>query len=114
MGEELEEALTLFKFELMWLKFEGFKELLQNWRLRCIVEGSASFILVQKLKHLKCFLKQWNKEVFENVVVKKAEALRQIALWAGEENLHTLSMEESGKREEARREFKSWAIAKAK
>ena len=47
-------------------------------------------------------------------MVKKVEALRQIALWDGEENLHTLSMEESDKREEARREFKSWAIAKAK
>ena len=52
-----------------------------------------------------------NVEVFGNVAVKKVEAIGQVALWDGEQNLLTLTVKELDKREEARRDFKSWALA---
>ena len=45
-------------------------------------------------------------EVFGKVVVKKAKALRQVAMWDGEENLRTLTVEELDKREDTRRNFR--------
>ena len=46
-----------FRFELMWLKYEGFKDLLKGWWQNLHFYGSFSFILSAKLKALKCILK---------------------------------------------------------
>ena len=70
-----------FRFELMWLKTEGFKETLRNWWQGMSFEGSTSFVMMQKLKELKGVLKTWNKEVFGHVACNKNEALRQITHW---------------------------------
>ena len=53
-----------FRFVNMWLKAEGFKDLLKGWWQGLSFQGSASFILAEKLKGLKGKLKVWNKEVF--------------------------------------------------
>ena len=44
-----------FRFELMWLKYEGFKEILNGWWQNLHFYGSFSFILSAKLKALKGF-----------------------------------------------------------
>ena len=60
-----------FRFELMWLKFESFKEMLKGWWQGLQFHGSFSFILAAKLKALKIILKDWNIEVFGRVEIKK-------------------------------------------
>ena len=46
-----------FKFENMWLKEEGFKDLLRSWWLGFNFHDSFSFILVEKLKVVKSNVK---------------------------------------------------------
>ena len=53
-----------FRFENMWLKEEGFKDLLKGWWQGLSFSGFFSFILVEKLKALKAILKSRNKDVF--------------------------------------------------
>ena len=60
-----------FRFELMWLKKEGFKETLKGWWQNLKFHGSYSFILSAKLKALKGILKTWNTEVFGLVETNK-------------------------------------------
>ena len=67
----------------MWLKHEGFKDLLKGWWQGLCVRDSASYTLVAKLKALKGILKDWNKEVFGNVGTRKVRALRNICCWLG-------------------------------
>ena len=59
----------------MWLKVEGFKDLIQGWWQGMVVRGSASYRLAVKLKELKQNLKTWNREVFGRLKCNKAEAL---------------------------------------
>ena len=67
-----------FRFENMWLKVEGFKDLLKLWWEGDNFSGSSSFILTAKLKALKSKLKEWNKDVFGKVEARKDLALNQV------------------------------------
>ena len=60
----------------MWLKFEGFKELLKGWWQSLKFHGTYRFILLQALKGI---LKVWNKEVFGRVEIKKKEAFGKVS-----------------------------------
>nr|CAN60370.1 hypothetical protein VITISV_011180 [Vitis vinifera] len=74
-GGELRRGPSPFKFENMWLKVEGFKELLKAWWERDTFNGSTSFILAEKLKVVKSKLKEWNRDVFgRNLDVDALEA----------------------------------------
>ena len=73
-GGGMRRGPTSFRFENMWLKEEGFKEVLKKWWEGIQVNGSASFILAEKLKALKPILRSWNKEVFGKVETKKQNA----------------------------------------
>ncbi|RVW28024.1 hypothetical protein CK203_111270 [Vitis vinifera] len=68
---------SLFRFENMRLKVEGFKDLLKMWWEGDNFSGSLSFILVAKLKALKSKLKEWNRDVFGRVEAGKDLALNQ-------------------------------------
>ena len=48
----------------MWLKVEGFKDLIRSWWQGMSVRGRASYKLATKLKVIKQNLKTWNKDVF--------------------------------------------------
>ncbi|RVW92430.1 hypothetical protein CK203_042701 [Vitis vinifera] len=48
----------------MWLKVEGFKDLIHSWWQGIDVRGSASFKLAAKMKEIKQKLKAWNREIF--------------------------------------------------
>ena len=98
-----------FRFENMWLKFEGFKDILSDWWQSLHFSGFYSFILASKLKALKGILKVWNIEVFGRVDQKKKEALSRISFWDEVEKEKVLSLEEVEKREKAREDFKEWA-----
>ena len=62
----------------MWLRVEGFKDLLKQWWQGLKFSGSFIFILAEKLKALKGILKSWNKEVFGRVEGKKSKALHKV------------------------------------
>ena len=77
-GGGLRRGPSPFKFENMWLKAEGFKDLIGGWWQGIVVRGSPSYRLAVKLKGLKQNLKIWNKEVFGSLERNKAEALQQV------------------------------------
>ena len=106
-SEGIRSGSRPFRFEIMWLKYEGFKDILRDWWKNMQFSESFSFVLASKLKALKGILKVWNKEVFGRVETKK-EALRRVAFWddLGKEN--ELSREEVEEREKAREDYKTW------
>ena len=77
-GGSLRRGPAPFRFENMWFKVEGFKDLIRNWWRGIEVSGSANFRLSAKLKELKQKLKVWNREVFENLECNKEAALHQV------------------------------------
>ncbi|RVW36396.1 putative ribonuclease H protein [Vitis vinifera] len=87
-----------FKFENMWLKAEGFKELIEGWWQGIVVRGRPSYRLAAKMRGLKHNLKIWNKEVFGRLEKNKAEALQQVERWDVVEEERALSEEEEGDR----------------
>ncbi|RVW92106.1 hypothetical protein CK203_037044 [Vitis vinifera] len=74
------------------------------------VSGSASFILVEKLKALKPILRSWNKEVFGKVETQKQRALNLVDFWDKKESARSLSMEEEEARKEAKETYKKWVL----
>ncbi|RVW42036.1 hypothetical protein CK203_093309 [Vitis vinifera] len=99
---EGERGHVPFRFENMWLKEEGFKDLLKGWWQGLSFSGSFSFILAEKLKALKAILKTWNKDVFGKVGVNKRLALDKVAFWDSQKKMRLLSMEELEARKEAK------------
>ena len=57
----------------MWLKKNGFKDLLRTWWLGLHFGGFFSFILSEKLKVLKVILKTWNREVLGMPLLERRE-----------------------------------------
>ena len=94
----------------MWLRVDGFKELLKGWWQDMIFSGSFSFVLSEKLKALKAILKTWNREVFGRVEVKKSEALSGVSYWDEKENDFMLTVEETEARNLAREDCKYWSL----
>ena len=99
-----------FRFELMWLKFKGFRELLKGWWQNLKFHGSFSYVPAAKLKALKGILKSWNMEVFGKVEVKKKEVLQRVSSWDDLEKQRELVLEEREERTMAKEEYKSWAV----
>ncbi|KAG6667897.1 hypothetical protein CIPAW_01G132300 [Carya illinoinensis] len=56
-----------FKFEDMWLKKEGFVDLVRNWWNSYLFKGNPSKVLAGKLKALKKDLKTWNEQEFGDI-----------------------------------------------
>ena len=107
-SEGINSGSMPFRFEIMWLKFDGFKDLLKGWWQSLHFYGSFSFVLVSKVKALKGILRVWNKEAFGRVEVQKKEALSRISFWDDLEKEKALSLEDTEEREKAREEFKKW------
>ncbi|RVW47336.1 hypothetical protein CK203_090338 [Vitis vinifera] len=109
-GGGMTKRPTPFRFENMWLKEEGFKEVLRKWWEGIQISGTASYILSEKLKALKPILKKWNTEVFGQIKVKKQEAWNSLEFWDKEERVRELSLEEEEARKEAREMYKKWVL----
>jgi hypothetical protein len=88
-----------FRFENMWLKAEGFGELVQGWWDSYQIEGTPSFILAKKLKALKSDLKKWNDEVFGNVAHKRNQLMTELNKLDVDVEDRPLSEEEKNQRE---------------
>ena len=108
-SDGIKSGSSPFRFENMWLKFEGFKDLLRGWWQSLHFSGSFSFVLASKLKALKGILRVWNKKVFGRVELKKKKkALSRISFWDEVEKEKELSLEEAEEREKARENYKEW------
>ena len=62
-SEGIRSMPSPFRFELMWLKVEGFKDLLKDWWQNLQFNGSINYIMSAKLEALKGILKVWNRGV---------------------------------------------------
>ncbi|RVX09647.1 hypothetical protein CK203_012374 [Vitis vinifera] len=109
VGDGIRRGPTPFRFENMWLKTEGFKELVRNWWQEIDVRGSASYKLAIKMKEIKQKLKVWNREVFGKLESNKSAALQQVEFWDREEKDRVLTMEESELKKEAKKITKNGA-----
>ncbi|RVW34075.1 Transposon TX1 uncharacterized 149 kDa protein [Vitis vinifera] len=83
MGGGIRRDPTPFRFENMWLKVDGFIDLLRGWWQGIEVRGRASFRLAYKMKVLKHKIKVWNREVFGRLEVNKNSALQHLEYWDG-------------------------------
>ncbi|KAG6637694.1 hypothetical protein CIPAW_11G196100 [Carya illinoinensis] len=80
------EGKRPFKFENMWLKSEGFVELVRRWWNSYQMQGTPSKVLAGKLKALKRELKTWNEQVFGNVEAKKKSLFQELQSLEGVED----------------------------
>ena len=101
---------TSFRFEVLWLKVEGFKDLLKTWWKSLSPRGTSSYTLASKLKALKTFLKSWNKDAFSGVEVNKSKALRMVNFWDDLEMDKLLSLKEFEDMNLVREDFKYWSL----
>ncbi|RVW86677.1 LINE-1 reverse transcriptase-like [Vitis vinifera] len=92
----------------MWLRVEGFKELLRSWWQGMVVSGRASYKLASKLKGMKEKLKVWNREVFGNLETNKMAALQQVDHWDQVESERRLTEEEFARKKEAKDDYAKW------
>nr|CAN70867.1 hypothetical protein VITISV_027610 [Vitis vinifera] len=99
-----------FRFENMWLKMEGVKELMKSWWEGVSFNGSTSFILAEKIKVLKVKLKEWNRDSFGRIELRKNAALEQVQFWDAREKISRLNLEELEARKEAREDYKKWVL----
>ena len=107
-GGGLRRGPSPFRFENMWLKVEGVKDLLKYWWEESSFSGSPSFIFAEKLKFLKAKLKEWNGNTFGRVEYRKNLALEHMEFWDAKEKISRLSLEELEARDEAREDYKKW------
>jgi hypothetical protein len=71
-------ARGYFKFENMWLKFEGFVEQVSLWWQSYQFVGDPSLVLARKLKALKGDLRRWNNKIFGYVGKRKNALFEEI------------------------------------
>ena len=108
-GGAVRRGPSPFRFENMWLKVEGFQELIHSWWQGIEVRGSASYRLATKLKEVKQKLKVWNREVFGRLEDNKAAALQLVDHWDLVESERKLSEEETISKKEAKESYAKWA-----
>ena len=82
-GGGIRRGPTPFRFENMWLKVEGFQDMVRTWWQGIDVRGSASYRLAFKMKEIKKKLKVWNKEVFGRLETNKASLRTSRLLGSG-------------------------------
>ena len=99
-----------FCFENMWLKIDGFKDLVRSWWNGYSVEGYSSHCIVEKLKALKKDLKKWNNEVVGNVSFNRAEAYSRLQHWEAKENEISLTPGDVEAKNLALEDYKKWAF----
>ena len=109
-GGGLRRGPSPFRFENMWLKVDGFKDLLRGWWQGSGGRGRANFRLATKLKVIKEKIKGWNRDVFGRLKVNKNSALQQVAFWDGVESERSLTEGETELKREAKETFKKWVL----
>ena len=101
---------TPFRFENMWLKEDGFKDLVKSWWQGLNFRRTSSFVISKKIKALKPLIRAWNKDVFGRVENNKKEALETIDHWDKVEGQRSLLPREREERVAARSNYSKWAL----
>ena len=109
-GGGMSQGPSPFRFENMWLKVDGFKDLLRDWWQEGVRGGRASFRIAAKMKVMKEKIKAWNRDVFGRLEVNKSSALQQIEFWDRVECDKGLSEREMDLKNEAKETFKKWIL----
>ena len=99
---------TPFHFENMWLKVEGFQDLMEGWWQGVSSRGSGSYVISRKLKEVKSLLKVWNRDCFGRLEGNKKLTLSQVENWDRVEEVRELTMEETEAKKEAKDSFEKW------
>ena len=107
-GGGIRRGPSPFRFENMWLKVEGFKDLMRSWWQGMSVRGRASYKLATKLKVIKQNLKIWNREVFGSLESNKFATLQQADYWDQVESERRLTEEEISIKKEAKEGYAKW------
>ncbi|RVW94429.1 hypothetical protein CK203_035699 [Vitis vinifera] len=90
-GGRVRRSKTPFRFENMWLKVDGFKDLVKGWSEGYQFSGSSNFILASKLKALKEDIKKTAVEEFSYWAILEENSWRQKfrAVWLKEGDKNT-------------------------
>jgi hypothetical protein len=99
-----------FKFENMWLKVEGFVDLVKQWWESYFFQGMPSFVFARKLKALKLDLKRWNEEKFDNIGRNKRILLNDLRGFDAHEESRALEEVELARKVEVVRELEKCAL----
>ena len=99
-----------FRFENMWVKIDGFKDLVKSWWNGYSIEGYSSHYIAKKLKALKKDLKIWNKEVVDNVSSNRVEAFAFLQCWEAKEKENPLNPGDMEAKNLALEDYKTWAL----
>ena len=91
-----------FRFENMWLKMDGFVNRVDSWWNRHFFSGTPSYVFAKKLKALKEYIIQWNRQEFGNVGRKKKELLGALELLDAKDGVIGLTKTEMNERNEVR------------
>ena len=94
-----------FRFENMWLKFEGFLDRVKRWWESYSFRGFPSFVVASKLKALKMDLKIWNDEEFGSLDARQASLLATIKMLDELEEDRTLIESEMTQRDQAKSDY---------
>ena len=97
---------TPFHFENLWLKAEGFQNLMEGWWQGMSFKGSANFIISRKFKEIKSLLKAWNGDCFARLDLNKKLTLSQVEDWDRMDEVRELTVEEVEAKKEAKDFFK--------
>ena len=96
--------------ENMWLKIEGFKDLVRSWWNGYSVEGYSNHYIAEKLKALKKDLKIWNKEVVGNFSSNRVEAFTRLQCWEAKEKENPLNPRDMEAKNLALEDYKKWDL----
>lgn len=67
-----------FWSNLMWLETPGFVEKVKYWWEDYKVEGTASFIIAKKLKHIKRKILEWRKKSLGELSLEKTFVFKRL------------------------------------
>ena len=109
-GKSLTRGPSPFRFENMWLKEKGFKDLIRVWWQSFTFRGTNSYVLMEKTKALKENLNVWNKEAFGMVETNKKVALIKVSHWDNVDSQRPLCTIELEEVLIALEEFKKWSL----
>ena len=93
---------SLFRFENMWLKMDGFVDRVDSWWNCNSFSGTPSYVFAKKLKGLKEDIIQRNRQEFGNVGCKKKELLGALDLLDAKEGVLGLIEMKRNERNEVR------------
>ncbi|CAN4122517.1 unnamed protein product [Withania somnifera] len=62
----------------MWLKSDGFLEMVKEWWISYSVMGTPNFAFTQKLRNLKRDISKWNREVYGKLENQRNKALEEL------------------------------------